>query len=153
FTRPLSNPDSIIPSPSQNGRAASVDFGADSRPFDLITHHVEGRRNLALDGVRLDRIGFINFGRVTSWRQSFTSRLSLNPRPWLRPSLTWSSSYNQNNDTQSPDLSARSIGNGQELGMNWDLPFDRLGSTSTLGVTGAPRPPAPSDTAAKSAAK
>src|SRR4029077_978682 len=52
--------DSIVPSIGQNGRAAGINFGADARPVDLLTYHVDGQRNLALDGVRLDHIGFIN---------------------------------------------------------------------------------------------
>ncbi len=138
FTRTFGS-DSLRPSSSLNGRAANVDFGADTRPFDLLSHHIEGRRNLGLDGVRLDRVGFINFGRLESWRQTFASHLALNPHPWLRPSFNWSSNYGQRNDMQSRDLFERSITNGQELGMNWDLPFDRLVSP---GVTGAARPPA-----------
>ncbi len=128
FTRAFGSGD-LIPSSSQNGRAANIDFGADTRPFDLLSHHIEGRRNLTLDGVRLDRVGFINFGRLTSWRQSFSSHLAVSPSPWLRPSFNWSSSYSQNNDTQSPELGSRAISNGQELGVTWDLPFDRLAST------------------------
>ena len=141
FTRTFGS-DALTQSSSQNGRAANVDFGADSRPFDLLSHHVEGRRNLSLGGVPLDHIGFINLGRLTSWRQSFSSHLALNPNQWLRPSFNWSSNYSQNNDTQSPNLSSRSIGNGQELGMNWDLPFDRLTGPSV----GVPRAPAKPDT-------
>jgi hypothetical protein len=146
FTRVFGT-DSLRPSSSQNGRAASVDFGADTRPFDLLSHHVEGRRNLALNGVRLDRLGFINLGRVTSWRQSFASHLTLNPHAWVRPSFNWSSSYNQNNDIQSRDISARAISNGQEVGMNWELPFDRL-----VGTPGVSARPAPKPDSAKAAA-
>jgi hypothetical protein len=149
FTRVFGT-DSLVPSSSQNGRSANVDFGADSRPFDLLTHHFEGRRNLALDNVRQDHLGFINFGRLTGWRQTFASRLALNPSPWFRPSFNWSSSYNQNNDTQSPNLGIRSIGNGQDLSVNWDMPFDRLAGGGP-GVTGGtpPRPPATVDSTAK----
>ncbi len=138
FTRTFGS-DSLRPTNSLNGRAANVDFGADTRPFDLLSHHIEGRRNLAVDGVRLDRVGFINFGRLESWRQTFASHLALNPHPWLRPSFNWSSNYGQRNDMQSRDLFERSVSNGQELGMNWDLPFDRLLSP---GVTGGARPSA-----------
>jgi hypothetical protein len=142
FTRAF-GVDTLVQSSSQNGRAAHLDFGADTRPFDLLSHHIEGQRNLVLDGVRLDRLGFINLGRLTSWRQSFASHLALNPSPWIRPSFTWSSNYSQNNDTQSEDLSTRAIANGQELGMNWDLPFDRLSSTGMPTL----RPPVTSDSA------
>ena len=142
FTRTFGR-DDLTQSSSQNGRSANIDFGADTRPFDLLSHHFDGRRNLALDGVRMERIGFINLGRLTSWRQSFSSHLALNPNPWVRPSFNWSSNYSQNNDTQSPDLSSRSIGNGQELGVNWDLPFDRL-TGPPVGMV-PPRTPAKAD--------
>jgi hypothetical protein len=60
----------------------------------------------------------------------------------VRPSFNWSSNYYQNNDTQSDDLSSRAIGNGQELSVTWDLPFDRLSQPGA-----APRTPARPDTA------
>src|SRR5262245_19846961 len=148
FTRVFGT-DSLRPSSSANGRAATVDFGADTRPIDLLSHHIEGRRNLALDGQRLDRMGFVNLGRLVSWRQSFASHASINPHPWLRPTFNWSSNYNQVNDTQSPDLAARAISNGQEVGMNWDLPFDRLVTTTSAA---SPRP-APGDTTRGAARK
>ncbi|MCE9626587.1 MAG: hypothetical protein K8R56_01575, partial [Candidatus Eisenbacteria bacterium] len=124
----------------QNGRAANIDFGADTRPFDLLSHHVEGRRNLSLEGVRNEKLGGLNMGRLVSWRQSFTSHMAINPHPWLRPSLNWSSNYYQNNDTQSRDVSVRAIGNGQELGVTWDLPFDRLAS-GPIGLKQVPTKP------------
>jgi hypothetical protein len=136
FTRQFGS-DVLASSSSQNGRAANVDFGADARPVDMLTYHVEGHRNLSLDGVRMDRVGFINFGRLTTWRQGFNSHMALNPNQWLRPSFNWSSNYGQVNDTQSPDLSARSISNGQELSANWDLPFDRL-TGPPVGMAHAP---------------
>jgi hypothetical protein len=136
FTRQFGS-DVLTPSSSQNGRAANVDFGADARPVDMLTYHVEGHRNLSLDGVRMDRVGFINFGRLTTWRQGFNSHMALNPNPWMRPSFNWSSNYGQVNDTQSPDLSARSISNGQELSANWDFPFDRL-TGPPIGMARAP---------------
>ncbi len=142
FTRVFGT-DDILPSSSQNGRAANIDFGADSRPFDLLSHHIEGRRNLSLEGVRNEKLAGLNVGRMVSWRQSFTSHVAISPSPWLRPSFNWSSNYYQNNDTQSPDIGTRAIGNGQELGVTWDLPFDRLTSNSPV----MPRMPAKQDTA------
>jgi len=136
FTRTFGT-DSLRPASSQNGRSANLDFGVDTRPFDLLSHHAEGRRNLALAGVRQEKLGGVNFGRLTSWRQSFASHLALNPHPWLRPSFNWASNYNQNNDIQSRDISARSISNGQDLSMNWDLPFDRLTSLGMPNVAAA----------------
>ncbi len=148
FTRTFGSGD-LLPSSSQNGRSANVDFGADTRPFDLLSHHIDGRRNLALDGVRLDHVGFINFGRVINWRQSFSSHLALSPSPWFRPSFNWSSNYSQNNDTQSRDIGTRSISNGQELGVTWDLPFDRLTGTGMA----AARAPVKPDTGAGGTAR
>ena len=145
YTRLAVN-DSIVPSVSQSGRAASVNFGADARPVDALTYHVEGQRNLALGGVRLDKLGFINFGRVTGWRQSFGSHAAVGPA-WLKPSFGWSSNYNQVNDIQSTDLSKRLIGNGTDLTMNLDLPFDRLAGAGANSP--ARPPPPPQDTAKK----
>ena len=127
FTRSLDGTGPPVPSSILNGRSATVDFGVDTRPVDLLSHHIEGRRALSLDpGTRLDKIGFINLGRLVSWRQSFSSRYSLQRGPWLRPSMSWNSSYSQNNDVQSQDLAIRSIANGQNIQVNWDLPFDQL---------------------------
>ena len=125
------------------GRSAAIDFGADSRPFDFLHHHVDGRRNLVLpaDEVRSDRIGFINLGRVTSWRQNMDARWSVGRGLWLRPTFTWGSSYNQNNGPElSRDLSMRSISNGQSITMTMDLPFSNL-------TDAAARRPARPDTA------
>jgi hypothetical protein len=138
FTRVFGS-DSLRPSSSQNGRATFIDFGMDTRPIDMLSHHIEGRRNLALEGVRQEMIGNVNFGRLTSWRQSLASHVSLNPHPFVRPSFSWSSSYNQVNDPLSADLSARSMANGQELGVNWDFPFDRLTAASVTS-SAPPRP-------------
>lgn len=143
FTRVFGT-DDLVPSSSQNGRAANLDFGADTRPFDLLSHHVEGRRNLSLGGVRNEKLAGLNLGRLVSWRQSFSSHLAINPSPWLRPSFNWSSNYYQNNDTQSPDIGTRAIGNGQELGVTWDFPFDRLNAN----LPQAPKVVAKPDTSA-----
>jgi hypothetical protein len=145
YTRLAAN-DSIVPSISQQGRAANVNFGADARPVDMLTYHVEGQRNLALGGVRMDKLGFINFGRMTGWRQSFGSHAAVGPT-WFKPSFGWSSSYNQVNDLQSVDLSKRLIGNGTDLTMNLDLPFDRL--SGTVGVNMPPRAAVPNDSTHK----
>jgi len=136
--------DSLRKRNDVTGRSASVDFGADSRPIDLLHHHIEGRRNLVLpDGeVRNDRLGFINLGRVTSWRQSMDARYSVTRGVWLRPSFSWNSSYNQNNGPElSRDLGVRSVSNGQALSMTMDLPFSRFEAAS------ATRPPVRPDTA------
>jgi len=137
FTRVFGT-DSLRPSSSQNGRATGIDFGMDTRPVDMLSHHIEGRRNLALEGVRQDQLAGLNIGRLTSWRQSLASHLAVAAHPFVKPSFSWSSSYNQTNDTQSQDLGARSIANGQELSVNWDLPFDRLTSTGMNPVAPPP---------------
>ena len=144
YTRLAVN-DSIVPSVNQQGRAAGVNFGADARPVDLLTYHVEGQRNLALSGVHLEKLGFINFGRLTGWRQSFGSHVAVGPS-WFKPSFGWSSNYNQTNDIQSADLGNRLIGNGTDLTVNLDMPFDRLAG---VGSTSPARPPTPGDTTQK----
>ena len=143
FTRTFGS-DTLRPSSSQNGRNANISFGADTRPFDLLTHHIDGVRELALAGVTLERVGFINLGRLTSWRQSFASNLTASPRPWLRPTLNWSSNYAQTNGRTAADIGQRQISNGTELSMNMDLPFDRL--TRPGGTTAPPPPPPPPTT-------
>jgi hypothetical protein len=143
FTRTLDGLGPPVPSSVLDGRSANVDFGADTRPVDLISHHIEGRRALSLDpGTRLDKIGFINLGRLVSWRQSFSSRYALQRGPWLRPSMSWNSSYSQNNDVQSQDLSIRSIANGQNLQFNWDLPFDQINRKGMVTASGGQAFPA-----------
>jgi hypothetical protein len=138
--------DSLRKRNDVTGRSAFVNFGADSRPIDLFRHHIEGIRNLVLpeSDARSDRIGFINLGRVTSWRQNMDARYSVTRGAWLRPTFSWNSSYNQNNGPElSRDLGVRSVSNGQALSMTMDLPFSRL------DVASASRPPARSDQAGK----
>lgn len=116
-----------LPSASTEGRNAAVNFGADTRPVDLLRHHIEGNRALSLTGVPLDHLGFINFGRLTQWRQNVeTSWAASRGSAWLRPSLRWGSNYNQMNDLQSPNLSVRAVSNGQNAQVNWTLPFDQF---------------------------
>jgi hypothetical protein len=109
------------------GRTAGIDFGADSRWIDALHHHIEGHRNLTLPLPLLERVGPVNFGKVVAWRQAMDISYTLARGAWMRPTLSWNSSYAQNNGPElSPDLSVRSIGNGQSLRGNWDFPFDRL---------------------------
>ena len=111
------------------GRIASIDFGADSRPIDLLQHQFQARRNLTLPDQLMERIGFINLGRVVQWNQSFSSRYSPNRGMWLRPQLSWTSNYYQNNGPElSKDLSVRQINNGENFNTSWALPFDQLAS-------------------------
>lgn len=122
-----------VPSASTRGRTAGLNFGADTRPVDLLRHHIEGQRALNLAGVPLDHIGFINLGRLTQWRQSFDASWSAQRgSAWLRPSLRWGSNYNQNNDLNSENLAVRAISNGQTTQVNWTLPFDQLRRGRTL---------------------
>ncbi len=140
--------DSLRKRSDVTGRSAFVNFGADSRPLDFLHHNIQGVRNLMLpEGeVRNDRLGFVNLGRVTSWRQSTDARYSLTRGPWLRPSLSWNSSYSQNNGPElSRDLGLRSVSNSQSLSMTMELPFSRF------EVASAARPPARPDTARRGA--
>jgi len=112
---------------SLRGRTAGVNFGADTRPMELLHHHFEAVRNLMLREDLRQKIGFVNFGRVVTWRQNMDARYSLNRGPWLNPSLAWASNYIQDNRPElSPDLSVRAIGNNQGITSSWLLPFDRL---------------------------
>ncbi len=121
------------------GRSGAINMGADTRPFDFFHHHIEALRNLQLGY----DVFSLNVGRVTTWSQ--TNDATFTPRflPWLKPQLSWSSHYNQNNGPElSPDLSVRSISNGQQASVRWELPFGSLanGATSPLPT------PAPRDT-------
>ena len=109
------------------GRAATIDFGADSRPIDILHHSISGVRNLTLPEPLLERVGFVNLGRVVSWRQSMDASYSLNRGDWLRPNLSWSTSYNQYNGPElSRDLSVRAIANNRTVRLTWSLPLERL---------------------------
>ncbi len=117
----------LVPRSNVTGRGASLSFGADTRPVDILHHHFDAVRSLTLPPSQLERIGFINLGRVVQWKQNFDSRYALNRGPWLSPSLSWTSNYTQNNGPElSPDLTVRTIGNGQSVGLSYALPFDRL---------------------------
>jgi hypothetical protein len=127
----------LVPRSLVNGRSASIAFGGDFRPVDLLHEHFEGVRNLLL-GPLNQTWGFINIGHVVTWRQSLDAHYTLNRGLWLRPNLGWGASYSQNNGPElSPDLSVRAVSNGQNLTMTWALPFDKLA---------APALPAPHDT-------
>jgi hypothetical protein len=138
--------DSLRLSRDVSGRSAGINFGADTRPVDLVQHHIEGRRNLVLpEGrVRNDRIGFINLGRVTDWRQTMNASYSHARGRWLKPSFSWSSSYTQNNGPElSQDLSVRAVSNGQSVEMNLELPFERLFGKAAARPGARPAPGTP----------
>ncbi|NOT33933.1 MAG: hypothetical protein HOP12_07160 [Candidatus Eisenbacteria bacterium] len=123
----------LAPSSFNSGRTASIDFGASTRPIDLIRHEFSARRNLTLPEDQREQLGFVNLGRVVAWRQSFESRLA--PQrlgPWVRPIISLGSNYNQNNGPElSSDLGTRAVTNGMNLTVSLPLPFDRI-STSAL---------------------
>jgi hypothetical protein len=122
------------------GRQATLAIGMTSRPIDLLSHQIQATRNLTLRDDLLEKIGFMNFGRVVNWRQGFNSRYQFRGSQWVQPSLSWNSNYIQTNGPElSQDLSIRSINNNQSYSLGWSLPLDQLRST--------PRP-APGDTTA-----
>jgi hypothetical protein len=109
-------------------RTASIDFGADSRPLDLLHHQFQARRNLTLPDALREQIGFINLGKVVQWNQAMDSRYAVNAGRWVKPQLSWNASYFQNNGPElSPDLSLRAVNNAMTFTVGWGLPFDKLG--------------------------
>src|SRR5262249_52433736 len=104
-----------VPIYATTGHQANVQFGADTRPFDFFPHSFAAPRNLASDPALMERIGFINLGKVVGWTQQMDARLQ--PQrygTWLRPNFTWNSRYGQANGPElSPDLSVRQITNNQ----------------------------------------
>jgi hypothetical protein len=112
---------------SLRGRTAGVVFGADTRPVEMFHHQFEAVRNLMLRDDLREKVGFINFGRVVTWRQAMDARYTLTRGPWVNPVFNWNSTYTQDNRPElSPDLSVRAIANNQAVSVNWSLPFDRL---------------------------
>ena len=143
-TRDANNPDQLVPSSFTAGHVAGLSIGADSRPFDLLQHHIDATRSLSLTGVgRNDYLGGIDIGRTTAWRQNFAAHYTAARGPWLQPNLTWSSNFSTAADLQSPDLSVHNASNGQSMQVNWTLPFDQLArkSKTTGGAQAAPTPP------------
>ena len=128
YDRQRDSVGTLIPRNRTNGRNAIVQFGADSRPIDFFRHSFQATRNLMLPEPLLETVGFINFGRVVNWNQNMDARFSAQKYgPWLRPNLTWRSSYTQDNGPHlSTDLSVRGVANQQNVTLNWDFPFDKL---------------------------
>jgi hypothetical protein len=122
--------DSLLLRTAANGRQATVSFGGDSRPVDLFHHHFEGVRNLSLDRALLEKgglLGSINFGRVVQWSQGMDANYTLQRGNWLKPRLSWSSSYGQNNGPElSRDLSVRAVNNTQGGRLSWEIPLNTL---------------------------
>ncbi|MBI3539430.1 MAG: cell surface protein SprA, partial [Candidatus Eisenbacteria bacterium] len=132
YDRQRDAPDSLLLRSATTGRTAYIDFGADSRPFDLIHHQFQGRRNLTLPEQLREQIGFINFGKVVQWNQSMDTNFGVRRGPWIQPQFGWNASYTQNNGPElSPDLSVRAVGNAQSYRLGWTLPFDQLGAAKT----------------------
>jgi hypothetical protein len=118
------------------GRTAGIRFGGTTRPIESFTHQFEGVRNLMLGGSP-QHAGFLYFGKVVSWNQRMSTRLSLNRGTWLNPQLNWNSQYGQDNGPQlSQDLAVRAVRNGQSVTIGWNLPFDRLAGAPAVGVVG-----------------
>jgi hypothetical protein len=152
FDRVRDSLGTLVPRNFTNGEAASLSFGADTRPFDFFHHAFQATRNLSLPKELDETVGGLNMGRVVNWSQTMDSRIAMQKYgPWMRPTIGWRSSYTQNNGPEiSPDMSQRQVSNQQGVTLDWELPFDRL-VTQTSGLPGPPslpgqpRPPAPTD--------
>src|SRR5262249_45412725 len=117
-----------VPLRNSDGRPTTIQFGADTRPFDFFHHSFTANRNLQLPAPLLEKGGPINFGRVVNWGQNMDARLQTSKYgPWLSPSVSWTGRYAQNNGPElSPDLNVRAINNNQTINLSWALPFDQL---------------------------
>jgi Motility related/secretion protein len=128
FQRQLDTNGVHIPLRDFDGRQATINYGADSRPFDFFHHSFTATRNLQLPDPLLERVGFINFGRLVNWSQQMDARYQ--PQKygaWLNPSVTWTSRYGQNNGPElSPNLDVLAVSNSQSIALSWALPFDQL---------------------------
>jgi hypothetical protein len=141
----IAGTDDFVPRSAVGGRSATIQFGADTRPFEFIRHHYEASRNLNLPY----RVGSVNIGQVVNWNQNVDATYALRLGSWLRPQFGWNSRYTQNNGPElSRDLSVRSIGNGQQGTVRWEFPFGEL--VRSGAAPGVPRP-APDTTAARPA--
>ena len=128
FQRQLDSNGVLVPLHDSQGRLATIQFGADSRPFDFFHHSFTATRNLQLPEPLLERVGFINFGSMVNWSQQMDARFQTQKYgPWFNPSFAWSSRFGQNNGPElSPDLSVRGITNSQAMTLSWTVPFDQL---------------------------
>ncbi len=139
YLRPSDNRDTLVLQNQTRGRTSTLDFGADTRPFEALQHHIEGHNDLALENFPTTR--FLNFGHLTSWRQTLNSRFVAPANLWVRPTASWNSGFSQLNDARlSDDLRTKSISNNQGATVQFELPFDRLGG-NTIGRGGQPNPP------------
>jgi hypothetical protein len=147
YDRQRDSTGSLVPRALNKGRTGTIHYGADNRPFDFFHHRVDATRNLTLPEPLREQFGFINLGRVVRWGQAMDARYSFQKYgPWLRPTFSWNTAYNQNNGPElSPDLRMRAINNTHQVSVNWDLPFTSLTSRSVTaraqGDTSRTRPP------------
>ena len=134
--------DGFVPKSLVAGRAGGINLGADTRPLDFLHHHYEQARNLNLpyypftDATRRS----VNVGSLVSWMQNMDASHTVRMHPWLSPQLSWNARYNQGNGPElSPDLSVRSIANGQQGTVRMTFPFGDL----LRPVSAAQRPAVP----------
>jgi hypothetical protein len=116
--------DDLVPRGTVSGSSGIIVQGADTRPIDMLHHHIEAQRNLSLPYRPLGRL---NIGMVTGWNQNVDA--SYNPWfvPWIHPQLSWSANFAQNNGPElSRDLTVRGITNGEQGSLRWTMPFGDL---------------------------
>ena len=140
FDRQRDSLGTLVPRNSTKGEAASLDFGADTRPFDFFHHAFQATRNLTLPDELRETVGGLNVGRVVRWSQTLDSRIAMQRYgPWLRPTFGWRAGYTQNNGPEiSPDMSQRQVSNQQGVTLDWEFPFDRLVTVRGPGLPGPP---------------
>lgn len=126
-TRSPIDPTVLQTSSTTSGRTAGLTYGMDSRPIDLVSHHIDAVRSLSLAGPQSSyKLGGLELGRTTAWHQTMNAHWGLQAGPWLQPNLSWNSNFGSIADLQSYNLAVHQVTNGQSLQMNWTLPFDRL---------------------------
>ena len=125
------------------GKSGTINMGADTRPLDFYHHHIEAVRNTNLRAYdsKGKPIG-LGLGRVITWNQTNDVSVSPHVLQWLRPQLSWNSRFGQNNGPElSQDLSIRSIQNGQQGTVSWELPFGNLSNANAMTRVQQQAPP------------
>ncbi len=126
---------SLVQRNATHGNAAALSFGADVRPFDMFTYHIDGLRNLTLDDAVSEHLGRINIGRVVNFRQNTNLTYALTRGAFLRPSFGLATNYIQDNGPQiSSDLNVRQVTSGQSYNVRWELPFETLTARAPVAV-------------------
>jgi hypothetical protein len=138
YTRAIDDPTRLLLSNDVSGRSAGLDLSADTRPIDMLSHHIDAHRSLTLANVRPDRFAGIGLGRTTSWRQSLSLHYTLQRGAWVRPVFSWGSNFSSGADLQSRDLSVHAMSNNQTTQVSWELPFEQLGRSVTRPSTFTP---------------